>query len=582
MPKVERLPGPTAFGKYTLLARLATGGMGEVFLARSTADAGFQKLLVIKRLLPHLTDHPQFVNMFLDEARLAAQLHHPNICQIYELGKVGPDHYMAMEYVEGVQLATLLRGRSRSPKLSDPRLTCALLAQACEALHYAHNLRMSDGSLAGVVHRDVNPKNIMVTSAGTVKVLDFGVAKARGKLNLSRTGTLKGTYSYMSPEQLRGEGLDRRSDVFSLGIIAWESVTGRRLFKRPTDVEVWRAIAEKPIPRASALADDVSEELDASIARGLSRDREQRFSTAREFALSLEESLSAYGAPLSTVAIASEVERCFAKELEALRSVVMMAQRINLDDDDDDFDGPTRLFADNKLQERIAALAKLPASERKKVSLEALDTDRSLPSEIPTEIDIENPIVHRARASTSATQVDRPESLAAAARSSRTSSTISSTRPGPGTLGPHISPAAQPSRPANPTGNPAGMDGSTLIGVGANAQPMPFRNNESSNPGAHQAFHGESTGPHSNTGQNHALGSQPPRLSRTTGNHHPFGPPPVTTMPVAPLDYDVSPNRRWPVIFTVIIVALALAVGVHWLLTNSDEETTSSPVQIED
>jgi serine/threonine-protein kinase len=359
LPALEQLSGPTAFGKYTLLAKLATGGMGEVFLARSTADAdaAFQKLLVIKRLLPQLNDQEQFVDMFLDEARLAAQLHHPNICQIYELGKVSSDHYMAMEYVEGIQLATLLRGRGRSPTLSDPRLTCALLSQACEALHYAHNLRMGDGSLAGVVHRDVNPKNIMVTSAGTVKVLDFGVAKARGQASLSKSGTLKGTYSYMSPEQLRGEGLDRRSDIFSLGTIAWEAVTGRRLFKRPTDHEVWRAIAEKPIPRASALADNVSEELDNAIAKALSRDREDRYSTARELALALEESLSSYGSPLSTVAIAAEVDRCFARELEELRSVVMKAQRVgDLDDDDDEFDGPTRLFDDGNLQEKIAEL----------------------------------------------------------------------------------------------------------------------------------------------------------------------------------------------------------------------------------
>jgi serine/threonine-protein kinase len=359
LPALEQLSGPTAFGKYTLLAKLATGGMGEVFLARSTADAdaAFQKLLVIKRLLAHLNDQEQFVDMFLDEARLAAQLHHPNICQIYELGKVTSDHYMAMEYVEGIQLATLLRGRGRSPTLSDPRLTCALLSQACEALHYAHNLRMGDGSLAGVVHRDVNPKNIMVTSAGTVKVLDFGVAKARGQASLSKSGTLKGTYSYMSPEQLRGDGLDRRSDIFSLGTIAWEAVTGRRLFKRPTDQEVWRAIAEKPIPRASALADNVSAELDNAIAKALSRDREDRYSTARELALALEESLSSYGSPLSTVAIAAEVDRCFGRELEELRSVVMKAQRLReLDDDDDEFDGPTRLFDDGNLQEKIAEL----------------------------------------------------------------------------------------------------------------------------------------------------------------------------------------------------------------------------------
>jgi serine/threonine-protein kinase len=521
VPAVEQLPGPTAFGKYTLLAKLATGGMGEVFLARSTADAGFQKLLVIKRLLPHLTDHPQFVNMFLDEARLAAQLHHPNICQIYELGRVNVDHYMSMEYVEGIQLATLLRGRSRSPKLSDPRLTCALLAQACEALHYAHNLRMADGSLAGVVHRDVNPKNIMVTSAGTIKVLDFGVAKARGKLNLSRTGTLKGTYSYMSPEQLRGEPLDRRSDIFSLGIIAWESVTGRRLFKRPTDVEVWRAIAEKPVPRASALAENVSEDLDSSIARALSRDREERFATAREFALALEESLSSYGAPLSTVAIAAEVERCFARELEELRTVVMRAQRLTGDgDDDDEFDAPTRLFSENPLAETFPEYQR-PTSEQRPVLME------SLVEPVPV---------------------------------------LSESGGGPGaSFGPDLG------------GDPDDID--TLAGLGARRHHQPHAATPTPSPTpAPMPLAPDPTGPM-------PLGEiPPPDPSSPSLQQMPPVPEPPPNPPISIDDVDLRPSTNWTLILISLIVAVGLAVAGHyvWTKTFAQGDDSGGPVQYGD
>jgi serine/threonine-protein kinase len=526
VPAVEQLPGPTAFGKYTLLAKLATGGMGEVFLARASADAGFQKLLVIKRLLPHLTDHPQFVNMFLDEARLAAQLHHPNICQIFELGRVNVDHYMSMEYVEGIQLATLLRGRSRSPKLSDPRLTCALLAQACEALHYAHNLRMADGSLAGVVHRDVNPKNIMVTSAGTIKVLDFGVAKARGKLNLSRTGTLKGTYSYMSPEQLRGEALDRRSDIFSLGIIAWESVTGRRLFKRPTDVEVWRAIAEKPIPRASALAENVSEELDGSIARALSRDHTQRFATAREFALALEESLSSYGAPLSTVAIAAEVERCFARELEELRTVVMRAQRLigEGDDDDDEFDGPTRLFSDGRLQLQLAELEK-KATVRQRPELPRLRDE----AEESGPVRADSPAIARER--------------------------------------PTVPDLSQPSDHAE-----------TLLGVGV--QPR------SSNTAPPEPVTADLTGrlAASEPPPPAPPPRLPPRLPPVA-----TAPAPLPSNPIAPPhpnpvdDVSVRPKTNWTMILIALIAAVGLAVVGHYAWTKINEgDDSGGPVQFGD
>lgn len=348
MAAPEKAPEPIIrqqFGKYALLARIASGGMGEVLLARLSAQAGFEKLVVIKRILPHLTDKPDFVGMFLHEARIAARLTHPNICQVYELGQIQKQYYMAMEYLEGVPFVEVLLARNRAPQLADPRLTCALIAQACEGLHYAHALREPDGSLTRVVHRDVNPKNIFVTSAGSAKILDFGIVKARGGIDLTRSGSVKGTYAYMSPEQIRGEKLDRRSDIFSLGVVTFEAITGTRLFKRPSDLRTFKAITEEPIPRASDVVPGIPQELDDAIATALARDREERYQTAREYALALEKGLLAYGAPFSSIAIASEVEQAFGVELERQRQLVMTAHR---EGEDEEFDVPTTLFNEDE------------------------------------------------------------------------------------------------------------------------------------------------------------------------------------------------------------------------------------------
>lgn len=318
---------PIQFGKYTLLARIAGGGMGELFLAQLRSAGGFAKLVVIKRILSHLTDKPEFVDLFVEEARTAARITHPNVCQIYELGQVDGRYYMALEYLEGLPLADVMVARKKAPQLADLRLIASLVGQAAEGLHHAHSLRQPDGEGDGVVHRDVNPRNIFVTSAGVAKVLDFGIVKVRSALSQIQTGAVKGTYSYMAPEQLQGESVDCTADIFSLGTITWEAVVGRRLFKRSSDLLTWRAIVEEPIPRPTKFRPDLPPELDEAIMRALRRPLAERFSSAREFSAALEQAIRPLGAPLTSLAVAEEMEKAFATELGVQRERVFAAHR---------------------------------------------------------------------------------------------------------------------------------------------------------------------------------------------------------------------------------------------------------------
>ncbi len=266
-------------GRYQLLRKLATGGMGQVFLASLTGAGGFEKRVAVKRLLPHLAEDERFVAMFLNEARIAARLAHPNICNVYEVGESGGSYYIAMEYLDGETCSQLVR---RVGGALPPGLTVGILKQAAEGLHAAHELRDDDGMSLGVIHRDVTPSNIFVCKSGVVKILDFGVAKARDALVKTQAGTLKGKFGYMSPEHLKAIELDRRSDIFSLGIVAHEMLTGQRLFRRDSLYRTTMAILEEPIP---PLADfGVSDALSVVIARALSRDRDHRYSTSIEFA----------------------------------------------------------------------------------------------------------------------------------------------------------------------------------------------------------------------------------------------------------------------------------------------------------
>ncbi len=288
--------GQETLGRYRLLALLATGGMAEIHLARQTGIQGFERLAVVKRILPHLAKEKRFLEMFFDEARIAAQLNHPNIVQIYELGQQGEQYYIAMEYLEGESLAYLVHEARRTGRRLPFELAAGIVAQVCDGLGYAHHMLDENGQPLHIVHRDVSPQNIIVLFAGAVKLVDFGIAKAATQAHQTRVGTLKGKLAYMSPEQCRSQELDARSDVFSLGAVLWELLARRRLFKRPDEAGVIHAIAYEPIPAIRAFHPEVPEALEAIALRALQRKPAERYPTASEMGEALHNFLRKTGA----------------------------------------------------------------------------------------------------------------------------------------------------------------------------------------------------------------------------------------------------------------------------------------------
>jgi serine/threonine protein kinase len=240
-------------GQYELLALLALGGTAEIYLARVGGTAGFEKYVVVKCLHDHLAYDREFVQMFLDEARLGAQLDHSNCVQTLGLGEQDGRYYLVMEYVAGMSLALMARRAvERVPRGYMPvPLVLGIAAQACEGLHYAHE-RQSGGRPLNLVHRDISPQNLVITFEGVVKIVDFGIAKAEERETATRSGTIKGKFAYMSPEQCQAKDIDRRTDVFALGVVVHELLTGRRLFKRNSAYDTYQAILECKVPAPSA------------------------------------------------------------------------------------------------------------------------------------------------------------------------------------------------------------------------------------------------------------------------------------------------------------------------------------------
>jgi serine/threonine protein kinase/tetratricopeptide (TPR) repeat protein len=276
---------PVAFGKYELLERIATGGMAEVFLARSFGMAGFEKRLVIKRLRPELAVDPRFVSMFIAEAKLGVHLNHPNIVQVYELGRVGNAHYIAMEHLHGRDLTRLMRAR-RGREHIPPGLAVAIAAQVCRGLAYAHGRASVDGAPLGLVHRDVSPHNVIVTFAGEVKLVDFGIARLSHTAvpeGERKPGPGAGKYAYMSPEQVQGLDADHRSDLYSTGIVLWELLAGRRLYQDPDPAEKLRRVKEAVIPHPATLGVDCDEALWTILRTALARDPADRYASATAF-----------------------------------------------------------------------------------------------------------------------------------------------------------------------------------------------------------------------------------------------------------------------------------------------------------
>jgi serine/threonine protein kinase len=279
---------PRAFGRYVLLERIASGGMAEIYLAKVVGEAGFEKTCVLKRVHPHLVATQGFVEMFLDEARIAARLTHPGIVQIFDLGKEGDDYYIAMEYLAGEDLGTVIRQCLKIGKPMPIDVVLKIGSSAAEALHYAHELKDSSGKPLNIVHRDVSPSNLFATYWGGVKVLDFGIAHAEQRIQRTQAGQVKGKAAYMPPEQGLGKAVDRRADVWALGVCLHEMLTGHNLFFGINRMATLDAVRSARIPHPRESRPDVPEEIDSVVMSALERDPDKRFATAAALRDALE------------------------------------------------------------------------------------------------------------------------------------------------------------------------------------------------------------------------------------------------------------------------------------------------------
>ncbi len=323
-------PG-TRLGRYELLVPVAYGGMARVWAARQHGQRGFSKIVAIKTILPHLAREPEFERMFLDEARIASGVHHPNVCEIYELGEEGHCLYLAMEWVNGESLVHILRPNRKTTIPIDMRVAARICADACAGIHAAHNLGDDDGHPLNVVHRDVSPHNILVAIEGNVKVTDFGVAKAYGQMHQATVaGQIKGKVAYMAPEQITGAPIDRRSDIYSVGCVLYEATTGAQPFRGDNDPQVMQAVIRGEYVPPSRVVNGYPAQLEQIIFRALQPDPANRFPTAESMRLALEDWIVRSGPIMAPSQVATVVrQRCgveIEKRRERLRSAVDASQ----------------------------------------------------------------------------------------------------------------------------------------------------------------------------------------------------------------------------------------------------------------
>lgn len=319
----RRLEGAGKLGHYELLHPLGVGGMAEVFKARAIGPAGFERDVVVKRILPAYGRDEDFVRMFADEARILGLIHHPNVVQAFEFGEDEGTLYLALEYVEGPSLSRILRALRAANRRIPPAIAAYIGREICRALDCVHRLEDEKGARLEVVHRDVTPSNIIVTPWGGVKLLDFGVAKFASAARSTRAGTVKGKPAYLAPEQLQGKPIDGRVDLFALGIVMHEMLSLQHLFAGDSDLHTAKKIMEMKIPRLSAHRSDVPVELERIVMRALERNRRNRFGTAAEMARALDDFVVGSQLHLDEVA-------AFVREVEAISPLARPAAFENL------------------------------------------------------------------------------------------------------------------------------------------------------------------------------------------------------------------------------------------------------------
>jgi len=320
---------PQSFGKYQLLKKLATGGMAEVWLARQSGIEGFHKNLVVKRILPHLAEDREFVEMFRNEALIAARFNHPNIAQVYEFGEANGTYYIAMEFIHGEDLGRVMRKAASAGQWIARPLAIRIVAAACEGLYYAHSRTDDAGRPLRVVHRDISPQNILISFDGSVKLVDFGIAKAADQASLTKSGAIKGKFAYMAPEQAAGKPLDGRADIFAIGLVLYELLTGVRPLKRDSELATLQAAMECAIQPPSQVA-DVPEEMDPVVMRAVTKNADDRYRDARTFQTALEEILVGQRWVAGSVQISELMETLFADRLADEKA---QGQVVPVDDD---------------------------------------------------------------------------------------------------------------------------------------------------------------------------------------------------------------------------------------------------------
>ncbi len=317
-------PLPARIDRYEPLKRLAVGGMAELFLAKQSGLEGFEKVVVLKRILPNLAVDEEFTSMFLDEARIAAKLSHPNVVQIYDLGKADSTYYIAMEYVSGRNVQHLINKQQQYGGHLPVEHVCKIIAGVCDGLYYAHARKDYDGKPLNIIHRDISPQNILVSFAGGVKVVDFGIAKASTQLAQTRAGVLKGKYAYMSPEQVRGAKIDHRSDIFALGLVMYEMLTGVRAFERDNSLKTLKAIVqEKPLnPRE--MNPDIPMDVVKLLSKALEKNPDRRYKTAQEMQLALEDWLESSPKKSNNVRLSRFLYDLFDDELNSAEGTMVV------------------------------------------------------------------------------------------------------------------------------------------------------------------------------------------------------------------------------------------------------------------
>ncbi|MCC6272172.1 MAG: serine/threonine protein kinase [Deltaproteobacteria bacterium] len=278
---------PRPFGHYFILEKIAQGGMAEIFKGLTYDFSGLKKFIVIKRILPHIAVNKDFIKMLIDEAKIAVKLSHGNIAQTFDLGKVADDYFIVMEYVDGRTISQIYKKTVEYKTFIPIPISAYVVSEICNGLDYMHRRKDENGRSLEIVHRDISPQNVILTESGNVKIVDFGVAKAAFKLSEMERGVLKGKFAYMSPEQTEGKNIDFRSDIFSTGVVLWEMLTGRRLFKKKSNPETIEAVQAMTVFPPSAYRNEIPSDLDEIVMRALERDPQRRYAAAADISLDL-------------------------------------------------------------------------------------------------------------------------------------------------------------------------------------------------------------------------------------------------------------------------------------------------------